>query len=56
MMSEDMSAYVYATAVGAPLTNPDRYVTDTFVQVAATDHTVHDIVAMDTGCRFTILR
>jgi hypothetical protein len=30
--------------------------TDTFVQVAATDHTMHDIVAMDTGCRFTTLR
>ena len=55
-MSEDMNAYVYATAVGDPLTNPDRYMTDTFVQVAATDHTMHDNVAMDTGCRFTILR
>ena len=52
----DSTACVYATAVGAPLTNPDRYMTDTFVQVAATDHTVHDNVAMDTGCRFTILR
>ena len=52
----DSTACVYATAVGDPLTNPDRYMTDTFVQVATTDHTMHDIVAMDTGCRFTILR
>ena len=52
----DSTAYVYATTVGDPLTNPDRYMTDTFVQVAATDHTMHDIVAMDTGCRFAILR
>ena len=49
-------ATAYATAAGDPLTNPDRYMTDTFVQVATTDHTMHDIVAMDTGCRFTILR
>ena len=48
----DSTACVYATAVG----DPDRYMTDTFVQVATTDHTMHDIVAMDTGCRFTILR
>ena len=47
-----VTACVYATAVG----DPDRYMTDTFVQVAAADHTMHDIVAMDTGCRFTILR
>ena len=53
----DSTACVYAgKVVGAPLTNPDRYMTDTFVQVTATDHTMHDIVAMDTGCRFTILR
>ncbi len=52
----DSTACVYATAVGVPLTNPDRYMTDTFVQVATTDHTMHDIVAMDTGCRVTILR
>ena len=52
----DSTACVYATAAGDPLTNPDRYVTDTFVQVAAADHTMHDIVAMDTGCRLTILR
>ena len=52
----DSTACVYAAADGEPLTNPDRYMTDTFVQVAATDHTMHDNVAMDTGCRFTILR
>ena len=52
----DSTACVYATAAGVPLTNPDRYVTDTFVQVAAAEHTMHDNVAMDTGCRFTILR